>query len=377
MDFSNRRIIDGHVHFPHFSFDADLMSIMETAGIEKVAVVCTPDEKRLSLVPDAMHLKAQFPEKVYVFGGLDISALFMRPDIAGEAFAHYVDVLKEMGADGIKMIEGKAMNRKQLPIPDFDDPVYAPYWEKMAETQTPLIFHVNDPEEFWDPDRIPDWAREMGWFYGDGSYIDNEDQYRQVLTVLDRHPHLNVTFAHFFFFSAQLERLAEYLDRYPGMHVDLTPGIEMYQNFAKQPQKARDFFIKYQDRILYGTDIGARALLADREGGIQKEESLARVEVVRGFLEKDGPFTLQHEGFLFGGKEAVFQGIDLPDAVLDKIYFQNFVDFTGTSPKPLNPEAIVDECQRLEMMIKAMAEIQPGTAGDTSSVEIVKAYFQE
>lgn len=377
MSFSRRHIIDGHVHFPHFSFGDSLMAIQEEAGVEAVAVVCTPDEKRLSMVPDAMHLKGRFPERVYVFGGLDISPLFMTPDIAGEAFAHYVDALNEMGADGIKMIEGKAMIRKQLPIPDFDTPVYAPYWERLAETQTPLIFHVNDPEEFWDPARVPDWAREMGWFYGDGTYIDNEDQYRQVLNVLDRHPNLNVTFAHFFFLSAQLERLGEYLDRYPRMHVDLTPGIEMYHNFSKDPQRVRDFFLKYQDRILYGTDIGARALLADREGGIEREESLARVEVIRGFLENDGPFTLTHDGFLFGGKEAVFQGIDLPQAVLDKIYAQNFVDFAGERPKPLNPEAIVEECQRLEMMIKVMAEIQPGTAGDTSSVEFVKAFFQD
>ncbi len=352
------------------------MSIQEAVGVEKVAVVCTPDEKRLSLVPDAMHLKAHYPDRVYVFGGLDISPLFMTPEIAGEAFAQYVDVLRKMGADGIKMIEGKAMIRKQLPIPDFDAPVYAPYWEKMAETKTPLIFHVNDPEEFWDPDRAPDWAREMGWFYGDGSFIDNEDQYRQVLRVLDRHPNLKVTFAHFFFLSAQLDRLAQYLDRYPGMHVDLTPGIEMYHNFAKQPQKARDFFIQYQDRILYGTDIGARALLADLKAGIEREESLARVEVVRGFLEKEGPFSLQHQGFLFGGKEAVFHGVGLPAAVLDKIYTQNFVDFAGVSPKPLDHEAILEECQRLEMMINAMAEIQPGASGDTSSVEKVKAYFQ-
>lgn len=377
MAFTNRHIIDGHVHFPHYSFGDSLISIMDAAGIEALAVVCTPDEKRLSLVPDAMHLKARFPERVYVFGGLDISPLFMAPEIAGEAFARTVDVLNEMGADGIKMIEGKAMIRKQLPIPDFDAPVYAPYWEKLAETQTPLIFHVNDPEEFWDSERIPDWAREMGWFYGDGTYIDNEDQYHQVLNVLDRHPNLNVTFAHFFFLSAQLDRLRDYLDRYPGMHVDLTPGIEMYHNFAKDPQKARDFFLKYQDRILYGTDIGARALLADREGGIEREESLARVEVVRGFLENDGPFTLEHEGFLFGGKEAVFHGIALPEEVLEKIYAQNFINFAGESPKPLNSEAIIEECERLEMMIKAMAEIQPGTAGDISSVEAVKTYFQK
>ena len=375
MSFSNRRIIDGYVQCARHSYGDSLMSILSDTGIEKLAVVCTPDLNRLSLVPDALHLKAQYPDKVYVFGGMDISPLFMMPDNCGEVFAQYVDVLAAMGADGIKMIEGKAQIRKQLPIPDFDSPIYAPFWEKMAETQMPLIFHVNDPEEFWDCEKVPDWAREMGWFYGDGTYVNNEDQYQQVLNVMDRHPDLNVTFAHFFFLSAQLERLASYLDKYPNMHVDMTPGIEMYHNFALSPQEVHDFFIKYQDRILYGTDIGARALLHDREGGIEREESMARIEVIRGFLEKDGPFTLSHEGFLFGGQEAVFHGINLPDEILDKIYFRNFTEFAGDHPKQLNPEAIIEECSRLEMVIQAMSQVMPGTSGDTSSAVAVRNYF--
>jgi hypothetical protein len=299
----------------------------------------------------------------------------MAPDMAGEAFAHYVDVLLGMGADGVKMIEGKAEMRKRLPIPDFDSPVYAPYWEKMAETRMPLIFHVNDPEEFWDAVKVPDWAREMGWFYGDGTYIDHEDQYRQVLNVLTRYPDLHVVFAHFFFLSAQLDRLAEYFDRFPNMHVDLTPGIEMYFNFAADLERTREFFIKYQDRILYGTDIGASALLSDRAGGIQREESLARVEVVRGFLEREGEFNLSHLGFLFGGPNAVFKGIHLPNSVLEKIYYRNFQRLAGVTPKPLNPAAIVEECQRLEVMISAMAEVQPGTSGDTSSAAAAIKFF--
>jgi hypothetical protein len=375
MQFSTRKIIDGHIHYAHYSYEDSLMSLLADAGIDKLAVVCTPDEQRLSLVPDAFHLKARHPQKVYVFGGLDISPLFLTPDIAGEVFAHYVDTLITMGADGIKMIEGKTEMRKRLPIPDFDDPIYSPYWEKMTQTQMPLIFHVNDPEEFWDPEKVPSWAREMGWFYGDGTFINNEHQYRQVLNVLEKHPQLNVTFAHFFFLSAQLDRLAGYLDRYPNMRVDLTPGIEMFFNFAAEPEKARDFFIQYQDRILYGTDIGARALLRDRDTGIQKEESLARIEVVRGFLENDGPFKLTHEGFLFGGSEASFYGIHLPDSVLDKIYYRNFTKFAGSTPKPLDPEAIIEECQRLEMMIHAMAEVNPGMSGDTSSVTLLKNFF--
>ena len=375
MELRKRRIIDAHVHYPHYSYGVSLMPMLAEAGVNQLAVVSTPDENRLSLLPDALHLKGLYPNKVYVFGNLDISPLYLAPDIAGESFARYVEKFAEMGVDGVKMIEGKPAIRKRLPIPDFDSPDYALYWEKMAYTQTPLIFHLNDPEEFWNPEKIPGWAKEMGWLYGDDSFVNNEDQYRQVINVLDRHPILNVSFAHFFFLSNQLDRLGEYFERYPNMRVDLVPGIEMYFNFSKDPDKVRDFFIKYQDRILYGTDIGARALLADPKGGIQEDESLARIELVRGFLENDGPFTLDHEAFLFGEEKAVFQGINLPDAVLDKIYYQNFRNLVGGDPKPLNFDAIVEECERLELMINAMGQIQPGIEGDTSSVTMAKAFF--
>ena len=90
-----------------------------------------------------------------------------------------------------------------------------------------------------------------------------------------------------------------------------------------------------------------RALLRDRNAGIEQEESLARIEVVRKFLETEGPFQLSHQGFLFGGKEAVFQGIHLPEEVLEKIYFKNFVRFAGVKPHPLHPKAIVEECGAL------------------------------
>jgi hypothetical protein len=117
MAFGNRKIIDAHIHFPHYSYADDLMAILAGAGIDKLAVVCTPHDQRLSLVPDALLLKGMHPGKVYVFGGLDISPLFMAPEMAGEAFAHYVDVLCALGADGIKMIEGKAGNTQALTHP--------------------------------------------------------------------------------------------------------------------------------------------------------------------------------------------------------------------------------------------------------------------
>ena len=76
------------------------------------------------------------------------------------------------------------------------------------------------------------------------------------------------------------------------------------------------------------------------------------------------------------GKRLFSQGIHLPEDVLDKIYFKNFEQFAGVKPHPLNSEAIMEECRRLETIIQAMAMIQPGTAGDLSSVEQALDYFQ-
>ncbi len=368
-------VLDAHIHYGHPGFLAGLVEILDRNQISKCNIVCTPHTSRLSLVPDALHLKAHHPRRVYVFGGLDISALFTDQPHCGAHFARYLDTLVRMGCDGIKMIEGKPDTRKMLPIPDFDSPAYAPYWERMQELGLPLLFHVNDPEEFWDAERVPDWAREQGWFYGDGSYVNNEAQYLQVLNVLRLYPGIKVIFAHFFFLSNQLERLAGYLDQFPNMHVDLTPGIEMYYNFSRQPDVVRDFFIKYQERIIFGTDIGARALLASATS-IDPVDSAIRAGLVRSFLEREGSFRLDAEqGFLLGKFAGPFQGIGLPGGVLEKIYHGNFERLAGIKPRALDPGAIVRECQRLIAMLPLMGAAQPGGTPDPSVAEMVMEYF--
>ena len=375
-NFADLPIIDSHVHYGHPAFMAGLMAIMDELHIPRLNVVCTPHENRLSLTPDALHLKAHFPDRVYVFGGIDISALFVEPEQAGSMFADYVDTLLAMGCDGVKMIEGKPTISKMLPIPPFDGEIYAPYWARLAERQTPVIFHVNDPEEFWDPVRAPGWAKERGWAYDDGSFIDNESQYTEVLNVLERHPDLKIIFAHFFFLSAQLERLGGILDRYPNVCVDLTPGIEMYYNLSGTPDAVREFFLKYQDRIVYGTDVGAKALLSAPGEGIEMDESRSRVHLVRAFLETDGPFQLFPGGFAFGESETPLRGIGLPRPVLEKIYFKNFERLAGSRPRPLDPAAIAAECERLAMMLGIVGAARPEMEADLSVTTMVKSFFE-
>ncbi len=373
-------VLDSHIHYGHPELMSGLIEVLDQNKLDRCNIVCTPHHARLSLVPDALHLKAHFPGRIYVFGGLDISPFFTAPQTCGTHFAAYLDVLAGMGCDGIKMIEGKPDTRKEMNVPPFDSPVYAPYWEKLEETGLPVVFHVNDPEEFWDANRVPVWAKEVGWFWGDGSFINNEVQYAEILNVLRRYPRIKVIFAHFFFLSGQLERLSGYLDEFPNMHVDLTPGIEMYENFARDPQKARDFFLKYQDRILFGTDIGAMALLHAPGTPIDPIDSKIRVDLVRSFLEQEGPLKMDvnpDQAYLFGKFAPGFQAIHLPDEALEKIYHQNFERLAGSTPRPVNPRAISAECRRLSAIIPAMAAAQPGVPGDISVAELVLSFFSQ
>jgi len=376
-ELSQLSIIDCHIHYPHLMMMKDLIHTCDQLRIERLNIVCTPDQQRLSLVPDALHLKAHYPDRVYVFGGLDISAYFRQPEAIGHIFSENVDQLLAAGCDGIKMIEGKPMLRKDLPIPPFNSEVFAPYWQKLEDTQTPVIFHVNDPEEFWDANLAPAWAFERGWFYGDGKFINNEEQYTEIENILSRHPRLKIIFAHFYFLSKQLPRLSALFDRFPNICVDLTPGIEMYHNFSHNLEAVRDFFIKYQDRILFGTDIGARALLVSPENGIQKNESLSRVFIVRNFLEEEKEFHLTaNNGFLMGSGDIQFHGIGLPQDILKKIYALNFERLTGASPRPLNPGAIIGMCSQIEGMLQFLAQTQPEREHDSSIAQTVRAYFE-
>lgn len=376
-ELSKIKVLDGHIHYPDYRMMDGLIAIVDKLQLDKINIVCTPHEDRLSLIPDAMHLKDNYPGRVYVFGGLNISAYFMDPDKVGEIFAHDIDLLTMIGCDGIKMIEGKPLMRKMLQVPPFDSDVFVPFWKKAAQAQIPIVFHVNDPEEFWDEAKAPSWAKDQGWFYGDGTFINNEAQYTEILNVLMNNPTLKIIFAHFFFLSAQLPRLADLLDRFPNMYIDLTPGIEMYHNFSGAIDDARDFFIKYQDRIVFGTDIGAKALLGNPQGGIEFNESLGRVSLVRNFLESDEPFYLDSEGgFLFGDPSIPFHGLGLPVDVLEKIYHGNFEKVVSVQPQPVNKRGVIGFCSQLEEVIKIQGSSQPGKPGDPSVVRFVRSYFE-
>ena len=320
--FADIPIIDGHIHFVHPERLDEMHAWLAAARAARAHLVCTPNPDASTHNPAALYFKARHPERTYISGALDYTVL-ADPGRAVERLAGQVAALKARGFDGLKLIEGKPEVRKLLPHP-LDGPLYAALWAALEAEGFPVVFHVADPDVFWDRVRCPAWAREKGWDYSDGSYPAKEDLYAEVDAILRRHPRLRITFAHFYFLSADLPRAARFLDAHPTVCFDLAPHMAMYRDFSEAPEAARAFLLRYQDRIIYGTDADTRVLQRGPEG---YRFLLAIPWLIRGLLEREGPFTMPD------GER--YHGLGLPREVLQKIYAGNFERVYGAHPAPL------------------------------------------
>ncbi len=368
------RILDCHVHYALPIGRSELYETLRSVGVDMANLVVVPDRGHISSVPDALAYKHAHAGETYAFTSLDVSEYMRHPKAVGRRMKAFAARMLRAGCDGVKIIEGKPDMRRALPVPNFDAPVWEPFFAWAERKRIPILWHVNDPEEFWDEARIPAFAKERGWFYGKGS-VNNEEQYRQVLALLARHPKLNITFAHMFFLSAHLGRLAEYMREFPNIRVDLTPGIELYVNLSKDPDAARAFFDEFSDRILFGTDIGARAVIGRTP--LDRNESFQRVKLCRSFLEKEGEFAMEMDGgFLMGEGELKLFGLGLPEGTLQGIYHDNFMDFVGAPPRAVKARLVRAECRRLRFMMGIMARFDKDFAADYTSVDDVTTYFK-
>jgi predicted TIM-barrel fold metal-dependent hydrolase len=320
------KTIDAHVH----AFGHGIQGLQDMLAFEKklgytacnfLSCECMGDAAQNAL---GIYLKLTAPEN-YAFGGLTYRYSY---DYAKEA-----QTLWEIGFDGMKMVEDKPTLRKQIGVP-FNDPAYDRYYAWLETNGIPLLAHVADPEEFWDKDLIPDWAVANGYFYGNGEYVSKETLYAEVDDVLKRFPKLHVTFAHFYFMSGDLERLDALLEKHSNVNLDIVAGTEMYFNFAKRPDDWRKFFIKYQDRIIFGTD---NSNLYDKT---EIENSCITNRLENEFLASDGDIPAW---------DKTAKGIGLPLEVQEKILRTNFLHFVHGDPRPLNVPAA---CRYLEKRLE-------------------------
>ena len=348
-------ISDGHVHMHGYTDEDNLLEICMSAGIKQtVLLTIQKPVKGTGMpygLPQSLYMKYRYPKQFYVFAGLNHATILSKGKLNTHDLATQVDIYAGMGCEGIKMIECKPTERQEMNIP-LTDAYFVEYWARVEELGLPIVCHVNDPEEFWEPEKLPAWAREMEWGYGSQD-VQKEQLYTEVDEVLNRHPNLSIIFAHFYFMSADLPRMKRFLDAHPTTRIDLTPGIEMLYNCSKNVEASREFFINYADQIIYGTDI---------QSDLTVEEGIIRAGIVYRWLESEDTFRIPKEAdFLLGQPEdGIVHGMNLPDSVLVKIYRENLHSLTGDFPQPLNVDKAVEYCNHLGEISEAMLDIPAG-----------------
>jgi predicted TIM-barrel fold metal-dependent hydrolase len=197
-----------------------------------------------------------------------------------------------------------------------DDPALKPIWEACARLKLPVFVHTGDPQEFYQPFDLKNerWL-EMALFPGRRVPPEQRPTFDELMRERDNlfrnNPKTTFVAAHMGWHANDLARLGKMLAEMPNLYTEV--GAVLY-DIGRQPRAARDFFVKYQDRILFGKD------------SFQPEEYPYYWRV---FETRDDYFDYYRHYHAFWK----LYGIDLPDAVLKKVYYQNALRITPRLPQ--------------------------------------------
>lgn len=217
----------------------------------------------------------------------------------------------EAGAKGLKFHKTLGLHYRDRDgnLLRIDDNRLDPIWALCGEMHKPIMIHTADPAAFFTPlDRFNERWHELNehpnWlFYGD-QYPSREELLEQRNRVIARHPETTFIGAHFANNPEDLETVGKWLEKYPNLHIDIDARIS---ELGRQPYSARRFFIKYQDRIMFGTDTTPRA---------------DAYRLYYRFLETDDEYFDTAESHHRQGFWMIY-GVFLPEPVLKKIYYTN------------------------------------------------------
>lgn len=246
----------------------------------------------------------RFPGRFVVFANVDFSNID-DPEfgaIAAEQLRRDV----ENGAVGLKIFKSLGMwvtdvAGERVPV---DDERLAPIWDMAGEMGIPVLIHTADPAEFWAPmdERNERWLelklRPRRKQEGPPSFEEVIGEQHQMFR---NHPNTTFIAAHLGWLGHDLGRLGRLLDEIPNMNVGL--GAVIYEP-GRQPKFAREFFTKYQDRVFMGKDSWA------------PDEYPTYFRVLESGDEYF-PYYRRYHAFWR------MYGLELPDEVLRKIYYEN------------------------------------------------------
>lgn len=266
-------------------------------------------------------INANYPNRFVVFANVSFDGVGKKGWTENAVAQLEKDVTN--GAKGLKVykslgLRNKDVDGKRLAI---DDPRLDAIWAKCGELGIPVLIHAADPKSFWD-DMNADNERwlELKTHSRRKRSASDPVPWQQIIDEQHRmfKKHTNTKFinAHMGWYANNLSKLGELLDEMPNMNVGIAAVIA---ELGRQPRNARAFFIKYQNRILFGKD------------SWKPEEFPTYFRV----LESDDeyfPYYKKYHAFW------AMYGLNLPDEVLKKVYYKNALNLIPGLDKSLFPE---------------------------------------
>ena len=274
-----------------------------------------------SIVQSVKNIKGNYPNRFIVFANVDFSKV--GEGGWGEKAANQLEEDVKNGANGLKIykslgMSSKDINGKRIPV---DDARLDPIWKKAGELKIPVLIHTADPKSFWDPmdEKNERWLELATHDRRKRSDTDPapwqqliDEQHR----MFKKHPKTTFINAHFGWYPNNLPKLDSLLTEIPNMYIECGAIIA---ELGRQPKAARQFFEKYQDRILFGKDSWV------------PEEYATYFRV----------FETEDEYFPYHKKYHAFwamYGMGLPDPILKKIYYKNALRIVPNIDKSQFPD---------------------------------------
>jgi len=298
----------------------ELMAVMDRKNIRAMVNLTGGYEK--GLTETVAKYDSAFPGRFYTFTEPSYSRFKEQnyPSLQAQA----IEQAHRDGARGLKILKTLGLylreNITSGTLVKIDDPRFDPMWDTCGRLGMPVAIHISDPAAFFTPtDRFneryeelnnhPDWS-----FYGH-DFPSNAELIEARNRMFARHPKTHFIVLHVGNFSENLQNVAENLDRFPNMTVDIAARIG---ELGRQPRTSRKFFDKYQDRILFGTDATPHG-----DEFPQQVFNDKLYEIYYRFLETDDEyFDYAPAKVPPQGRWRIY-GIQLPETILRKVYYEN------------------------------------------------------
>lgn len=274
-----------------------------------------------ALAKGIQALKGKYENRFLIFANVDFSKID-EPGF-GEKAAAQLEADVKNGAKGLKIFKSlglTTLDSKGARI-HTDDLRLDPIFQKCAELKIPVLIHTGEPPSFFDPhDKYNERWLELKQFPNRARPADRYPSWEVVMNeqhnLFERNPKTIFIAAHFGWLGNDLVRLGGLLDKYPNVYPEVAAIVA---EVGRQPKFAREFFIKYQDRVLFGKDTYRPS----------EYHTYFRI-----FESSDEYFDY------FRKRHAFWQmyGLNLPDEVLRKFYYKNALKIIPGIDKSLFPK---------------------------------------